>query len=372
MPTFKSRAARRPMLRILIATLAMLSLGALSPATVGAAQPPIRLSISYGYSCVSGTTASSTTVSVLWRDSTGETKAQGSTESTNSWSLCSGNDNIVVEIGDKIRVSDGSYTRNYVVPDFTVTVDRVSNTFHGTGPASRTIRVGYVQGLLGDFEQTHSVRVGSDGHWTYDPDFDIPGGQYASLYWVSPNGDNLDTHGIAPEVVVTIGESTARGWVDEMMPVRLVLLDGTTGERKAIAIDVSDQNGAVVAVFRDEGGHRVPVAVGDRVRGRALADDLNWIVPDSDATADVAADMVSGACHDAGQLGEIAIVEIHRTGHRRGYAIVNVDASGHFEIGFAGRQVPGFDPANIKHGDRMAVRCMLATGDWVVQSFLVP
>jgi hypothetical protein len=252
-----------------------------------------------------------------------------------------------------------------------VTVDRVSNTFHGTGPASRTIRLSYAQGLLSDYEETHSVRVGQDGHWTYDPDFDIPGGQYASLSWVSPNGDNLETHGIAPQIDITIGQSTARGWVNETMPVRLVLLDGVSGERKAVATDVSDQNGAVVAVFRDEAGDRVPVAVGDRVRGRALADDLNWIVPDSEATANVATDVVTGACDDAGRLGRIAIVEIHRTGQQRGHAFLQVDSSGDFEVDFGGRATPGFNPANIKHGDRMVVRCMLSTGDWVLQSFHV-
>ncbi len=356
----------------MVAASIALAVALILPLGAGAAQPPIRLSIFYGYSCVSGTSAQPATISVLWRDSAGATKAQGSIESNDYWSLCSGDDDIVVEVGDKIRVSDGSYTRKYVVPNLTVTVDRVSNTFHGTGPAGRTIRLGYAQGLLSDFEELHSVRVGQDGLWTYDPHFDIPGGQYASLYWVSQNGDDLETHGIAPEIDVTIGESTVRGWVTERMPVRLVLLDGISGDRKAIATDVSDQNGAIVAVFRDEAGHRVPVAVGDRVRGRALATDLNWIVPGSEATAHVATDVVSGACHDAGQLGDVAIVEIHRTGHRRGYAFLNVDASGGFDVDFGGHETLGFNPANIKHGDRVVVRCMLGTGDWVAQSFDVP
>jgi hypothetical protein len=355
-----------------LAAVSLLSMAALSAVPVAAAQPPIRLSIAYGYQCLSGTTASPATISVLWRDSAGRTKAQGSMEAHDFWTVCSGDEDVVVEIGDKIRVSDGSYTRHYVVPDFTVTVDRVSNTFHGTGPAGRTIRVAYAQGLLSDFEQSHSVRVGQDGSWTYDPDFDIPGGQYASLYWVSPNGDNLETHGIAPQIDVTIGQSTVRGWVHDLQPVRLVLLDGASGEKKAIATDVADQNGAVLAVFRNESGNRVPVAVGDTVRGRALATDLDWIVPGSEAVADVATDVVTGACHDAGQLSDVAIVEIHRTGRERGYAFLQMDESGQFQVDFGGRETLGFDPANIKHGDRIAVRCMLATGDWVVQSFDVP
>ena len=344
----------------------------LSPLGAAAAQPPIRLFLYYSNPCLSGTTTLPATVSVLWRDSAGAVKAQGTSDSNGFWQFCSGSEDIVVEIGDKMRFSDGSYTRNYVVPNLRVTVDRVDNRFHGTGPAGRTIRLAYAQGLLSDFDETHSVRVGQDGTWAYDPGFNIPGGQHASLFWKSPNGDNLETGSYAPQVTVTIGESEVRGHMSELSSMRLVLLDGATGERKAVATDVSDNNGGFRAVFRDPSGHRVNVEVGDRVRGRALASDLNWIVPDSDATANVAADTVSGHCQDAGQLSDVATVDIYRTGRQRGHAFVHTDANGHFDVDFGGRATPGFEPANIKHGDRIAVRCMLETGDWVVQSFDVP
>ncbi len=355
----------------LLASSITMTIALIAPVVVSAAQPPIRLSISYGSECLYGTSASSTTVDIRWRDSAGALKAQGSTESNGFWGFCSGDDGVVIEIGDKLRLSDGSFARNYVVPDLSIEVDRVSNIFRGTGPAGRTIKIGYVQGLLGDYEETHGVRVGQDGLWSYDPDFDIPGGQFASLYWKSPNGDDLTTDGQAPEIQVTIGESTARGWADQGTTVRLVLRDGVSGARKAIANDVVAENGAIEAVFRNEAGQRVAVAAGDRVRGRALADDLDWIVSAIDGSADVAQDMAWGTCHDRAKLSGTVMVEIHRTGKRRGYAFTGLDSNGHFQVDFDDRASPGFNPANIKHGDRMVVRCRHATGDWFVQSFNV-
>ena len=84
----------------------------------------------------------------MWRDSAGATKAAGTIESRGFWIFCSGEDETFIRIGDKIHVFDSSYTRTYVVPDLTIISDRVSDTFHGTGPAGRTIRISYFDGFL--------------------------------------------------------------------------------------------------------------------------------------------------------------------------------------------------------------------------------
>ena len=103
------------------------------------------------------------------------------------------------------------------------------------------------------------MRIGQNG-FGYNPNFDILGGQYAALGWLSPKGDHLETWGIAPEIGVTIGKSNVTGRVVPNIEMRLVLRDGSTGERKAVAVGMSDQNGSVAIVFRDQIGHRVPVA----------------------------------------------------------------------------------------------------------------
>ena len=51
---------------------------------------------------------------------------------------------------------------------------------------------------------------------------------------------------------------------------------------------------------------------------------------------------------------------------------MGVDPSGEFEVDFGGQANPFHNPANIKQGDKLTVKCMLGTGDWVHQRFLVP
>ena len=55
-----------------------------------------------------------------------------------------------VDAGDKLKASDGTYTRTFVVPDVSIRVDRVNNRYVGTGPAGRTVVVNYPQSLFGD------------------------------------------------------------------------------------------------------------------------------------------------------------------------------------------------------------------------------
>ena len=116
-------------LAILLTTLVI-------PSAVSAAQPSILAStFPTAAACFSGTSSGQATLDIVWRDSAGATKAAGTIESSGFWIFCSGEDETFIRIGDKIRVVDGSYTRTYVVPDLTIISDRVSDTFHGTGPA---------------------------------------------------------------------------------------------------------------------------------------------------------------------------------------------------------------------------------------------
>ena len=116
----------------------------------------------------------------------------------------------------------------------------------------------------------------------------------------------------------------------------------------------------------------MPVAVGDRVVALSLASDLHWHVFDVTASADVAANTVSGTCgnHLAPD------VDIYRRGNDVGSSVAmyaDVDDQGNFFVDFNGRHGSiGFDPANIKHGDRVVVACPVLTGDVIQYVFRVP
>ncbi|MGZ8778250.1 MAG: hypothetical protein ACXWZ5_20655 [Mycobacterium sp.] len=363
---------RAPLVIFAIALAAVTGLAV--PGAAGAAQPPITFGLTLGVltNCISGEASGGSTIDIVWRDSSGALQGQGSAAVTEwgSWSVCGLDDEAhVIQPGDRIKATVGTYTRKYVVPNLSATVDRVNDIYTGTGPAGRTIRIWYQAGLLADYEEGHSIRVGQDGHWTYDPHPYQDLIRSVSVYWTSPNGDTLSIYGAAPELGVTIGSARVTGVAEAFATVGIAIANSPV----ASGNDVADDWGNFNVRLRRQNGNPRQIVAGDHLVAPDVAADADWIVPDSYASADVASDQVTGWCEDTGLLTEIAIVEVHRTGRTRGLAwLTGVDAAGQFSVDFTGREYPGFNPANIKHGDRLVVSCMLSTGDWVNQSFMVP
>ena len=166
----------------------------------------------YG-ACIGGTAAPSAHIDVIWRDSNGAVKLHGNTTSLNYglWSACVDDPSTGVMPGDKIKVSDGSSTRSYVVPNFTMRIDRVNEQYTGTGPAGRTIKLGIPNG---DTEHSYGVRVAQDGTWAYKPTYGLGGSFYevfADANWTSPNSDRLELWVSLPQIGVTLGKPDFAG-----------------------------------------------------------------------------------------------------------------------------------------------------------------
>jgi hypothetical protein len=274
----------------------------------------------------------------------------------------------VLRSGDRIKATAGSYTRNYVVPELSANIDRVNDIYTGTGPAGRTIKIWYPAGQLADYDVGRSIRVGQDGSWTYDPHPYADHILDVSVHWKSPNGDHLWLYASAPELNVTIGSARVSGVATPFESVGVAIANSPAASGAGVAGDW----GSFIVRLRDENGHARQVAAGDHVVATDVAPDADWIVPDSYATADAPSDEVTGWCEDTGLLSDLAIVSLRRTNHIVGRAWIGLDEDGQFSFDFSGQAYPGFNPANVKHGDRLVVSCMLATGDWVNQSFLVP
>lgn len=344
-----------------------------APGLAAAANAPITFTVNYGRSCVSGNSTASESVTVVWRDRAGGLKAQGTAPSNGFWALCAADQSAVIRIGDTIKVKDSTYTRKLIVPDFSLNIDRVSDLFSGTGPASRTIKVAYAIGLFNDNEQSYNVRVGTDGHWSYDPHQDLPGGQYASLRWTTPHGDELELSGSSPTLTVTLGRSAFSGYTAALTDVRVALRDPATSTRKATGTATSDGYGQFGGTFHDANGAAVPVSAGDRLRGLSFAADLNWIIPNVEGTADVATDFVYGRCFDTGVSDYFAQVRVLRPGGFRGASwVFRADETGAFAVDFSQPDEFGHDHVNIKHGDRVVIACYQTTGDIVQLIFRVP
>ena len=366
---------RMPIVGTALATLML----ALLPSTVLATASITFWLDSYSPNCVTGHAPANQMLDFVWRDSAAGLKAKATgipVSGSGYWTYCAA-ESATVATHDVLKATVGSTTRSFTVPPFSVVVDRVANDFHGDARPNTTVDLYYVLGMFADYFEHVEVAVDSAGHWSFrgadDPEygyvFDIDGAGAADLEWTSPHGDMLATFAVAPMLKVTIGSSQVSGDADEGNHSNIVLRNGTTNAWKAKA--TTRQGGYFQSKFRNASGHLVSVAVGDHVVATGLAADADWYVPDSGATANVATDLVTGFCEDRG-ISRSAIVRIFRTGHLRGFGYVYAEPNGQFEIDFSGHENLGFDPANIKHGDRIQVSCELSVGDWVQQSFRVP
>ena len=320
--------------------------------------------------CVLGHAAPEATVSLVWRDSQGALKGQGTTLSslnTGYWTFCSSDTSASLAPGDTIKADDGISVRKYAVPNFSIFLNRVTNRVTGTGPAHRTPRVCSTFAMFGDYEKCYGVRVGDDGTWSFNPHRDIQGGIYASLVWTSPRGDHLYTDAAAPLLRVTLERAAFSGKTAPRQNLEVV--DSASGGSGHVT---SDAYGNFSGQLVDSLGHLAPVAVGDHITAPSLSSDADWIVPQIDATADRVTDVVSGKCEDTGTSDHEVFFDVTHSGHSRGAGITATDADGNFSIDLG--EIPGgfFDETNLRSGDRVLVQCRQTTGDFAQLKVVVP
>ena len=353
-------------LSVALATLVPSLFSLAMPGSVAAARAPITFArLRLGDGCLVGLAPPSTTLHLVWRSAEGDLKAKSDID-VPDWGRFEFCSDAVLAVGDVLRARDGDILRKFVMPLVTVHVDRVGDVFHGIAPAGTRVRIGYIyNGCCADYEQQATATTDDAGHWTFAPGYDIAG-FYARVTWKSKHGDTVVDHGVAPRATVFLGRSTVAGDADRGTDVKLVLRDGDTGSRKATANAIADDNNRFQSVFLDDAGHEVTVAPGDRVVS-SLASDLHFRVGDIQAVANTANDTVSGSC----ERGSSGLVEVIRTGKTVGYAFMHPDADGDFVLDFGLRETLGYNPANIKSGDRIVVYCTLDTSDTVAKSFRV-
>ncbi len=92
------------------------------------------------------------------------------------------------------------------------------------------------------------------------------------------------------------------------------------------------------------------------------------IVPEIEATASAATNIVSGRCFDTGRSDRLVFLHLFRSGHERGWALEGTEEDGSFAIDML---ADGFrDSVNVKVGDRILVMCMQTGGDWVQRNIV--
>ena len=372
------------LLRIGPALVAAIILSAaMAPATsAGAGPATARLTfgvdwdgLRIGSPCIRGLASASSTVGLVWKSAAGVQKARTNVTAASGrglWTYCS--DSSSLAAGDVLKVDDGLGNRTFTMPKITLIADRVNDVFRGRGLANRVTSLYYRPGLIATYYEEAEITAAADGTWSYDPGEDLIGGIAAEITWTNAKGDWMSAVGTAPYISVTLGRSRFTGGTSPSKNVNVALRDPVTAVVKGRGSAVGGDYGQFAGEFAGANGTLVKVAAGDRLVS-GIASDANWIVPNIEGSANVANDHAQGRCVDAGMSYYFASVTVYRYGSERGFSFASPDEDGAFEVDFSqpdnGYPVP-YSPANIRHGDKIVVRCWLSTGDIVGHSFLVP
>ena len=352
---------------VLAASFALPSVSeAATPVTFGDDYEGIRL----GSACVTGRAPSDRALHLVWKSAAGASKANVYIPTRYGyWSHCSANGDVLAA-GDLLKATVGATTRRLVMPDVTIAVDRVRDVMRGRGPAGSVLELRYVYNYCcWDSDVRVDVTVDSDGRWMFDDDSSLDGFS-ANVEWTSTKGDHVGAASNAPDVVVDIGRPLVTGSANPGAAWKVVLRNTTTGTRKGVAQGTADEWGRFSGVFLNASGRPVNVMVGDRVVGSSLTADMDFIVRDIAAAADVATEIVTGKCGN----GRMFYSAVRRAGIEIGGTWFAKDRKpdGSFTVDFSEEETLGYDPANIRHGDRLVVTCRTGRGDFVEKSILVP
>ncbi len=353
-------------------TLAALLLVALVPGTAAAAAR-ITFTLGAGTECVGGDAAPSTTARITWKSAGGALKARAdvATNQFGGWVLCVPGSNL--RTGDTIKVNDGLGARTLTMPQVTLIFDRVNNEFRGKAPANSTGTIYWHSGLYADYYEGEDVASNANGNWSLTPysDFDLLGGIDGDVDWTTSSGDSFYAHGMAPFIEVTLGRSTFSGGANPNQNVLFKLRDPSTATLKGTDMVTGDEYAYFTGQFVNGQGQPATVVAGNRVLS-PVASDLDWIVPHVEGSANVANDHVNGRCHSTDLAALSVRALVFRSGNRIGYVFGGIEQDGSFSMDFGEPPSFMYDPANIRHGDRVQVLCLYETGDIVRLVFRVP
>ncbi len=358
-----TRIPRSP-IRLMAAMCAALALAGLSPGLASAAPLPVSFDLYIGNPCVRVIGSEGKALQLIWRDAGGALKAQHTIRAGFSYrSYCSTDPQIVVAVGDRIKVKHASKVHKLVVPNLAINLNRVTDRLKGFAPAGQRVRIECQSAdPFRHFEPCiwqRNVTAGADGTWAVSVPFDFIGGAEMALLWTGSGGDEVRAWGTAPFVNVTLGRS---GFSGATRPNRTASVDL---DQKAHGTAVGDPfQGRFRGQFLNDSAHTTSVAPGDSLTAD-IAMDAAWVVPAIDASVSAASDVVSGRCHDTGASSELVNVLLYRSGNQRGWALQDTEPDGSFSFNFLTGDGDFWTNVNVRTGDKLVVRCMQAEGDWV-------
>jgi hypothetical protein len=341
----------------------------LMPASVSAATRPITISVFKGDRCVAGSASDDAVVQITWKDANGNRKARVTRDADEGgrWIFCAGQNGPQVQTGDWISVEDMATndTHLLIVPTLTAFGNRVRDVYKGFGPAGTYIKV--ICSFSGGFEpcqQVWRIRVSDEGKWSMRPGWDVRGGETMIAQLKTEAGDFVRAIANPPILTVRIGSPRVVGETRSGAALNVVLKRGSSLDVRATAnLHASPYDGAFAGPLKNQAGNKVNVRPGDLISSDISA-DLQWVVPNINATGDSSTGHVTGRCHyddpSGPQFGALRVLVLHNGEVIDGSSIVDsMDENGFFDI----------DELVFEPGDQVLVRCGMATSDWAEKMF---
>ena len=347
------------------ALIASVLLGLTDAAPAAAVGPVSTFEVQPRTYCVSGYGAPSTTLTIRLRTGSGDLLAKRvltTDASTGWWTSCLGVDILPT---DELSANDGSNLRTFVVPEFTLKVNRVTDVLSGVGPANEQIvlDVAPCHGWQGcDTPVEHTMTSSSAGAFSYDFTalHNFRGGDGVSGAWTSPFGDLVGVFGSAPNMSVTVAgaDVTGRGTPGTLVTFTL---RNAAGTKIASGRDIADEDGAFAAPLSNAAGSWVRIAVGNKVIG-SFASDAKMTVKSFAVNASAAADTISATCFPNADFQVTASDPATPPAHTPKFTQVAgvADGAGHLSADMTAGLFPGFD---LMSGDQYSVSCLNAKGD---------
>lgn len=331
--------------------------------TVLAAPRPLTLEVPIGAPCVFGTAGDNATIQLTWKSANGSLKAKTNVQANSydgRWGYCS-DGSPVVQVGDVIRVSDGTTTRKWAIPLLTVLQNRTKQTYRGRGPAGDYIRVFCPGPLGGTFEPCISswkVKVSTRGQWSLR--HHVMGGDRVVVEWKG-NGLTVDASSVAPYIGAAVGSSFFTGFANSQT-VHVQLFKGADLVATGTATRKAD--GSFAGHFKNKRGHRVNVTVGEHVVAD-IAADAQFDTFALTAVADPVADQITGQCpydpyDPSSPVSGVALVNLYRNGSLLDWDAEWLHDDGSFDIDWRSLGTGGF-----RASDRVLAGCQLSSGDFV-------
>lgn len=351
------------MRRLTAGLLAALVMMATVPTIASAATRPITFFAFIGDECIQGNASDGAIVHVVWRDADGTLKANKTLTADGSndgyFSACGSGPDVVVEKGDRLRANDGTSTHSLVVPELTAQGNRVRDVYKGRGPAGQYVKL--ICAFSNGFEpcmQTWKIRVNAEGQWSFKPGWDVGAGETMLLQWKSAVGDAIITIATPAILTVRIGSAHLVGVTRDGAPAAIVLRRGPSFDIRATTnVASSPVDGEFTGKLRNQAGNKVNVRAGDLISSD-IAPDLEWIVPDIQASGDSSTGHVTGRCVYDDPSGPLnGDLRIDAPGDSSEITD-NMEEDGSFDV-----------ELDFAAGDKLIVGCGMSTGDWVEKVF---